>query len=91
MFNTAAQMPVQMSVSIDRLPLAVYSEIGAHLQQIANIQVRMLPQTDREFDYLQSQVGGLSIDCSEVSIPDRQRVSEILEYYSRRYGTWSNK
>jgi hypothetical protein len=38
MFNTADQMPVQMSLAIDR-----------------------------------------------------QQVSEILEYYSRRYGTWSNK
>jgi hypothetical protein len=87
MFNTATQL----SVSINCLPFAVYAEIVAHLQQIANIQVSMLPQTDPEFGYLQSQVGGLSIDCRNVGTPDRQRVSEILEYYSRRYGNWSSK
>jgi hypothetical protein len=91
MFNAASQMPVQMSLAINRLPFAVYSEIVAHFQQIAQIQVQMLPQTDQEFDYLQSQIGGLSIDCSKVNASDRQRMSEILEYYSCRYVTWSNK
>jgi hypothetical protein len=75
-----------LSLSIERLPLAVYYEIAAHLRQLSSIQVAILPQTDPNFDYLQSQVGGLSIDCSKLSPVDRGRASEILDYYHNRYG-----
>lgn len=75
-----------LSLSIDRLPLAVYYEIAAHLRQLAGIQVEILPQTDPNFDYLQSQVGGLSIDCNKLSVADRRKITEILEYYRNRYG-----
>jgi hypothetical protein len=75
-----------LSLSIDRLPLAVYYEIAAHLRQLSNIQVEILPQTDPTFDYLQSQVGGLSIDCSKLSVIDRARANEIIDYYHQRYG-----
>jgi hypothetical protein len=75
-----------LSLSIERLPLAVYYEIAAHLQQLSGIQVEILPQTDPNFDYLQSQIGGLSIDCSKLSVVDRARVNEIIEYYHQRYG-----
>jgi hypothetical protein len=74
------------TLSIERLPLAVYYEIAAHLRQLSGIQVEILPQTDPNFDYLQSQVGGLSIDCSKLSVVDRTRATEILEYYRNRYG-----
>lgn len=75
-----------LSLSIERLPLAVYYEIAAHLRQLEGIQVEILPQTDPTFDYLQSQVGGLSIDCQNLTAVDRTRASEILEYYHNRYG-----
>jgi hypothetical protein len=75
-----------LTLSIERLPLAVYYEIAAHLRQLSGIQVEILPQTDTNFDYLQSQVGGLSIDCSKLSVVDRTRATEILEYYRNRYG-----
>ena len=75
-----------LSLSIERLPLAVYYEIAAHLRQLAGIQVEILPQTDPHFDYLQSQVGGLSIDCRNLNAVDRTRATEILEYYHNRYG-----
>jgi hypothetical protein len=75
-----------LSLSIERLPLAVYYEIAAHLRQLAGIQVEILPQTAPDFDYLQSQVGGLSIDCSNLGVVDRTRAKEILEYYRNRYG-----
>jgi hypothetical protein len=75
-----------LSLSIERLPLAVYYEIAAHLRQLSGIQVEILPQTDSNFDYLQSQVGGLSIDCSKLSVADRTKADEILNYYHQRYG-----
>jgi hypothetical protein len=79
------------SFSIERpqLPLAIYLEVAAHLQQVAALQVQLRPQTAPEFDYLQSQVGGLSIDCRAVTTADRSRVAEILDYYERRYGAWT--
>ena len=73
-------------LSIERLPLAVYYEIAAHLRQLSGIQVEILPQNNPNFDYLQSQVGGLSIDCSQLSMIDRRQATEILEYYHNRYG-----
>lgn len=76
-----------LSLLIERLPLAVYYEIAAHLRQLAGIQVEILPQTAPDFDYLQSQVGGLSIDFRNLNAADRTRASEILEYYHHRYGT----
>jgi hypothetical protein len=75
-----------LSLSIERLPLAVYSEIVAHLQQLTGIYVEILPQTANHFDYLQSQVGGLLIDCHNLSAVDQARATEILEYYHHRYG-----
>lgn len=75
-----------LSLSIERLPLAVYYEIAAHLRQLSGIRVEILPQTDPQFDYLQSQVGGLSIDYSELSVVDRTKATEILDYYHQRYG-----
>ncbi len=75
-----------LSLSIERLPLAVYYEIAAHLRQLSGIQVEILPQTNPDFDYLQSQVGGLSINCSKLSVVDRTKVTEIIEYYHNRYG-----
>jgi hypothetical protein len=75
-----------LSLSIERLPLAVYYEIAAHLRQLAGIQVEILPQTAPDFDYLQSQVGGLSIDCRNLNAVDRTRATDILDYYRNRYG-----
>ena len=75
-----------LSLSIERLPLAVYYEIAAHLRQLSGIQVEILPQTAPDFDYLQSQVGGLLINCSQISAADQAKAKEILEYYRQRYG-----
>lgn len=76
---------------IDRpqLPLAVYLEVAAHLRQVSGIQVKVLPQTAPEFDYLQSQIAGLAIDCRAVTTADQSQVTEILHYYECRYGAWT--
>ncbi|MGI0493157.1 hypothetical protein ACN4EG_15340 [Alkalinema pantanalense CENA528] len=75
------------SVKNDSVPLAVYREIAAHLEQVDGVVVECLPQTAREFNYLQSQLGGLRIE-----LPDRpetqHQVDHILAYYGDRYGAW---
>ncbi|MBW4513215.1 MAG: hypothetical protein KME64_43060 [Scytonematopsis contorta HA4267-MV1] len=68
------------------LPLAVYREIAAHLRQVEGTSVGLIPQFSQEFDYNQSQIGGLWIEYSEKSSPDnRQQVGKILAYYNNRY------
>ena len=68
------------------LPLAVYREIAAHLCQVEGTSVGLIPQSSQEFDYNQSQIGGLWIEYSEKSSSDnRQQVEKILAYYNNRY------
>ncbi|MEL6458253.1 MAG: hypothetical protein AAFX46_14400 [Cyanobacteria bacterium J06636_27] len=68
------------------LPLAVYREIAAHLGTVTGIKVGLIEQTSPEFDYNQSQVGGLWIDYGLSSNSQtRQWVKQILAYYQHRY------
>ncbi len=79
----------QFTISNDRIPLAVYREIAAHLQQIAGIAVADLAPPKREFDYLQSQLGGLKITGADRLLEiDRLRLDRILDYYANRYDRW---
>ncbi|WP_330202528.1 hypothetical protein [Cyanobacterium sp. Dongsha4] len=77
----------QKNLSCHRLPLAVYREVAAHLRQVEGVKTQLLPQKAKDFDYLQSQVGGLS-----VSYPDQleieTQVNSILTYYENKYGKW---
>ena len=80
---------VEYRLHSPRLPLAVYREVAAHLRQIEGVNTGLLPQTAQEFDYLQSQVGGVWIrynaDAAEKCQP---QVEAILTYYGDRYGQW---
>ncbi len=72
-----------------RLPLAVYREVEAHLQQVDGVNAGLLPQTSQEFDYLMSQTGGIWISYQpNVDVLTQRRVEEILAYYSDRFGAW---
>lgn len=71
------------------LPLAVYREVAAHLQQVEAVEVSLLPQLATSFDYAHSQVGGLSLDyTAKADSVTQQRVQQILAYYGGRYGQW---
>lgn len=73
------------------LPLAVYREVAAHLRQLDGVQVSLLPQTSQDFDYLQSQVGGIEIGYPAqdlVQTDVREQIDSILAYYRERYGPW---
>ncbi|MBW4634268.1 MAG: hypothetical protein KME30_20865 [Iphinoe sp. HA4291-MV1] len=68
------------------LPLAVYREIAAHLRQVEGVEVSFIPQTSQQFDYNQSQIGGLWIEyASNSRAESRQWVQQILAYYRDRY------
>ncbi|BFM39966.1 hypothetical protein [Synechocystis sp. LKSZ1] len=70
-----------------QLPLAVYREIAAHLRQVEGIATELLPQTATQFDYAQSQVGGLRLSYPTDLGPQGQQILEdIINYYGQRYG-----
>jgi len=72
-----------------QLPFAVYQEIATHLRQVVGITVEILPQQSQQFDYAQSQVGGLQVFyAAETDSATQQRVEQILAYYGDRYGAW---
>ncbi len=91
--SSLAASPAQISCTyqIPRLPLAVYREIAAHLRQVEGVQVDLLPQTATEFDYLQSQVGGIRVAYAAAIAPRcRPQVAAILAYYAEHYGVWQS-
>jgi hypothetical protein len=74
------------------LPLAVYREVAAHLRQVKGVDAGLLPQTSQQFDYNQSQVGGLWIKYADTfDSVSRERVNQILAYYQNRYGAWEEQ
>ncbi|GAA6618664.1 hypothetical protein [Scytonema sp. NUACC26] len=78
-------METKEKVEFAGLPLAVYREIAAHLRQVDGVEVSLIPQTSQEFDYNQSQVGGLWIEYTANShSQSRQRVQQILTYYQNQ-------
>lgn len=71
------------------LPLAVYREVVAHLRQVPGVAADLLPQTSQQFNYQQSQVGGLWFQyLPEANAQAQQRIEQILAYYGDRYGAW---
>ncbi len=71
------------------LPLGVYREVAAHLRQVKGVEADLIPQTSQQFDYSESQVGGLWIQYAIASNSEsRERVEKILAYYQNRYGAW---
>jgi hypothetical protein len=74
------------------LPLAIYREIAAHLRQVKGIHILELPQDDSQFDYMRSQIGGLSISySSDFNECDRALIEEILNHYGDRYGSYERQ
>lgn len=81
----------EYSLEISTLPLAVYREVAAHLQQVTGVTVDLLPQTATHFDYLQSQVGGIKISHpADLAVADQTLLQEILDHYANRFGPWKS-
>jgi hypothetical protein len=82
-------LTAKFTICNDRMPLAVYREVAAHLQQIEGISIGFLNPTDRDFSYNNSQLGGLEIAGAEgLTQPDRVRLEQILSYYANRFAQW---
>lgn len=79
---------VEYRICCPGLPLAVYREVAAHLRQVSGVEVDLLPQTATQFNYYDSQVGGLKIFYTLADQVAQQRVEQILTYYGDRYGDW---
>ncbi|MBW4678254.1 MAG: hypothetical protein KME52_31035 [Desmonostoc geniculatum HA4340-LM1] len=79
-------METKEKIEFPGLPLAVYREIAAHLCQVEGVEVDLIPQSSQEFDYNQSQIGGLRLTrWANSTLESRQRVNQILAYYQDRY------
>ncbi len=77
------------SIRCANLPLAVYREVAAHLQQVEGVQAELVWQQSQQFDYPLSQIDRMQIQYpQDFSIANRQRMEQILAYYSDRYGDW---
>jgi hypothetical protein len=75
-----------MQIRTPHIPLAVYRELAAHLQQIDGVTVAFLEPIDRAFSYTGSQLDGLEIlGVDRLTDEDRQRLTQILGYYTDRY------
>lgn len=77
----------KINLTCKQLPLAVYREIVSHLRQIDGVNADLLPQTSTEFNYLQSQVGGLWLEYSPTE-ENQTKIISILSYYENKYGSW---
>ena len=74
-------------ITCPRLPLAIYREIVAHIRQIDGVKADLIEQTATDFDYLQSQVGGLWVQYPNDQIVNEQ-IESVLAYYADQYGSW---
>ncbi len=78
-----------MNIHNHQLPLAVYREVAAHLQQIEGITVEYLVPTARSFSYTESQLGGLEISgIDRLTALELTNFQQILSYYADRYQPW---
>jgi hypothetical protein len=89
---TKLMLPItpKFTASNHQLPLAIYREIAAHLQQIEGITVAFLTPISRGFGYTESQLGGLEITgVDRLASEDRHRIEQIFSYYAERYQAWN--
>jgi hypothetical protein len=72
-----------------QMPLAVYREVAAHLQQVEGVRVAFIEPLERRFSYTESQLGGLEITgVDRLTDLARRQLDRLLSYYADRYGVW---
>ncbi|MFZ9739913.1 MAG: hypothetical protein ACO3EZ_18140 [Prochlorotrichaceae cyanobacterium] len=77
-----------LTLEFQEMPLGVYREVQAHLQQLQGLEVELLPQVAVHFDYRQSQLGGVRVQESPgqpFPEDDRSLLKEILAFYHSLY------
>lgn len=79
-------------INYPQLPLAIYREVAAHLQQIRGLKAELTPQTSTQFDYAQSQIESVRIEYpAELPDQEQQYLESILNYYARKYGNYQRQ
>ncbi|MBD2103862.1 hypothetical protein [Leptolyngbya sp. FACHB-261] len=79
-------------LACEQMPLAVYREVAAHLQQVRGVQTELIWQQSQTFDYQQSQIGGLWIEQPvDLDATEQRYLETILAFYQERYGLWVTK
>ena len=79
----------KQTIIYPRMPLAIYRELASHLEQVQGVETHLTPQQFQQFDYHQSQIGSLEINYTETfQESDRPLVTEILDYYAQRHGSY---
>lgn len=79
------KMFYQEQVILPQLPLAIYQELAVHLRQLPGVETKLVPQGSLQFDYLESQTGGLVLSYDSSNLIIQQQIAEVLKYYSDRY------
>ena len=96
MQSSTTNQKTRQQLTSHQLPLAVYREVAAHLRQVEGVDTSLIMRSikhdpQEKFDYYQSQVAALEISYLEdLAESDKQRVSEILDYYAQRYASWQD-
>jgi hypothetical protein len=96
MQSSTTNQKTRRQLTSDRLPLAVYREVAAHLRQVEGVDTSLIMRSiehnpQEKFDYYQSQAAALEISyLEEITETDKQRISAILDYYAQRYSPWEN-
>lgn len=82
----------QEQITYPNLPLAVYRELAAHLQQVRGVTTELIPQQSEQFDYAQSQVETLQIQYpSSLESQEKHQIQGILDYYAQVHGTYERE
>ena len=85
--QTRQDAKLKYEIRFPSLPLAMYREIAAHLRQVEGVETGLHSATFQQFDYNQSQVGGLWIHYAPTtSFESRKLVDQILAYYQNCCG-----
>lgn len=96
MQSSTTNQKTRRQLTCNRLPLAVYREVAAHLRQLEGVDTSLIMRPikhdpEAKFDYYQSQVAALEISyLEEITETDKERVLEILDYYAQRYAPWQD-
>jgi hypothetical protein len=87
--GSSSQPERQYRVINPQLPLAVYRELAAHLQQVDRVQTTLVEQSASTFDYALSQIESIEIrHPRDLPTEDQQLIEKILNYYGDRFGSW---
>jgi hypothetical protein len=87
--STTSQLERHYRAINPQLPLAVYRELAAHLQQVDRVQTTLIEQSASTFDYALSQIESINIwHPQDLSAENQQLIQEILSYYGDRFGSW---